>query len=113
MSLTVKSLRPSLRRISPEYLVKGLPALPMTRMGPPGPSLGGGGGGAAVVNDHVRPVASELPAASLMELSAMTAVVEALDAPTSEVGLRIARRVGASYETLAGTTWSAASLSTT
>src|SRR4051794_3650964 len=85
----------------------------MTRIGPPVPSFGGGGGGAAIVNDHVRPVLSSLPAASLIEPSATTVAVYTLDASRSELGFRIARRVGASYVTLAGTRWSAASLSVT
>src|SRR2546425_12601601 len=70
-SAVANSFSPSALRISLKYRLYGLLVELITRIGPPGPSVGDGGGAAAVVNDQVKFAASALPATSFARGSAV------------------------------------------
>src|SRR2546422_7661215 len=69
-SAVASSFSPSALRISLKYRLYGLLVELITRIGPPGPSVGDGGGAAAVVNDQVKLAASASPATSFTRGSA-------------------------------------------
>src|SRR2546422_8533219 len=70
-SAVASSFSPSALRISLKYRLYGLLVELITRIGPPGPSVGDGGGAAAVVNDQVKLAASASPATSFTRGSAV------------------------------------------
>src|SRR2546427_9000716 len=70
-SAVANSFSPSALRISLKYRLYGLLVELITRIGPPGPSVGDGGGAAAVVNDQVKLAASASPATSFTRGSAV------------------------------------------
>ena len=100
----IQTLRTEDLRVVPG--VNGLVELAITRIGPPGPSLGGGGGGAAVVNVDVNVDARALLAASLTRGSVappLTVRLYIVELSRPDVGVRVAVSDPADQVTLEGT----------
>src|SRR5438128_7900925 len=105
-SAVANSFSPSALRISLKYRLYGLLVELITRIGPPGPSVGDGGGAAAVVNDQVKFAASALPATSFARGSAvppLTVAVYVFENASPKFGVSVAVGVSPPTDTEAAT----------